>query len=420
MEGQSGRHLAQRWQPSRWSFRTSRVSSMKDKPVHRRAMMSQTVAGAIALAAAPARATAKSKRAAGPNSLDAAARQSGRRFGSAFAYGGSDDDRGSFANPAYASLLERECSILVPENEMKWQALRPAADSFDFTRFDAMVAYAVEKGFALRGHTLLWHQSKWMPAWERTHDFGSRPATGANLLLTQHIQTICQRYDTAIASYDVVNEAVRPKDGELYETALSKALGGAQAALDTAFHTARSSARHATLVYNDYMSWEPGNAAHRKGVLKLLEGFRVRDVPVDALGIQSHLVTQPSSDRARFASLEKEWRNFINAVVDMGYRLVVTELDVRDNHLPSDILIRDRAVADFTRAYMDLMLDYPQLDDILTWGMSDRYSWIEGFEPRVDRVARRPCPYDDRFKAKPMRDALFQSLTEAASASRRT
>jgi endo-1,4-beta-xylanase len=45
--------------------------------------------------------------------------------------------------------------------------------------------------------------------------------------------------------------------------------------------------------------------------------------------------------------------------------------------------------------------------------MCDRYSWIEGFEPRKDGAKRRPCPYDDRFAAKPMRAAIADALGHA-------
>jgi endo-1,4-beta-xylanase len=161
------------------------------------------------------------------------------------------------------------------------------------------------------------------------------------------------------------------------------------------------------------MSWEPGNAKHRAGVLALLEGFKRRGVPVDALGVQSHLVTQGLDTRAATAALEGEWRRFLDAVTAMGYGLVITELDVRDNTLPADIGARDRAVADFTRGYLDLMLSYPSVRDVLLWGLSDRYSWIEGFEPRPDKARRRPCPYDDRFVAKPMRAAIAAALASA-------
>ncbi|MCU6453216.1 endo-1,4-beta-xylanase [Sphingomonas sp. A2-49] len=372
------------------------------------AALAGVAATTCAAAATPGAMRAGAGSADGLNALAAA---KGRRFGSCVAWSPPAANRGSFANPAYAALLTRDCGLLVAENEMKWRALRPSATRFDFARFDAIMAWATAHGLPVRGHNLLWHQPKWMPAWEETHDFGARPAIAAAALLTEHVTTVCRRYGTRIASYDVVNEAVDPADATLYQTALSRALGGAAPTLDLAFHTARRAAPHAQLVYNDYMSWEPDNARHRAGVLTLLEGFRARGVPVDALGVQSHLVTQGTGMSA--AALEPEWRRFLDAVTAMGYDLVITELDVRDNRLPADPIVRDRGVADYTRAYLDIMLAYPRLRDILVWGMTDRYSWIEGFEPRKDGVRRRPCPYDDRFAPKPMRAAIAAALTAA-------
>src|SRR4051794_19865294 len=88
-------------------------------------------------------------------SLNTTAAAKGMRFGSAFAWSAPGADAGSFANPSYAALLEADCGVLVPENELKWQAIRPSANSFDFTRFDAMLTWAESKGLAVRGHNLL-------------------------------------------------------------------------------------------------------------------------------------------------------------------------------------------------------------------------------------------------------------------------
>lgn len=342
-----------------------------------------------------------------PPSLDRVARSKGMRFGSAVAWRPTD------RQPRDAVLLERDCGLLVPENEMKWQALRPSPTQFAFARFDAIVAYAERHGMAVRGHNLLWHQPKWMPRWEESYDFGANPRREAERLLTEHIRTVCRRYDRRIGGYDVVNEAVNPADATLYQTVLSRALGGAEPTIDLAFHTARAEAPHAQLVYNDYMSWEPGNENHRAGVLRLLEGFRKRGTPVDALGVQSHLITLGTDSAGAVTRLERAWRGFLDTVTGMGYKLLITELDVRDNNLPADPEIRDRAAADYTRGYLDLMFTYPQLRDVLVWGMSDRYSWIEGFEPRPDHARRRPTLYDTEFRPKPMRAAVAAALAAA-------
>ncbi|HVJ01121.1 MAG TPA: endo-1,4-beta-xylanase [Sphingomonas sp.] len=327
------------------------------------------------------------------------------RFGSAVAWSLPGADAGSFANPAYAALLERDCAILVPENELKWQSIRPDAATFDFSRFDAMLAWAEAHGLAMRGHNLLWHQRRWMPAWAESHNYGSGTAEAERILST-HIQTVCRRYGSRIVSYDVVNEAVDPSTSGLYETALSQALGGAQATLDLAFRTARAEAPNAELVYNDYMGWEAGSAAHRAGVLALLRGFRSRGVPVDALGIQSHIGIYSNTPVATLiADQTPAWRAFLDEVVGMGYRLVVTELDVRDR-LTGSLTARDQAIADYCRGWLDLLFAYPQLRDVLVWGMSDKYSWLQSFEPRTDGQPHRPCPYDTQMQPKLMQNAI--------------
>jgi endo-1,4-beta-xylanase len=365
----------------------------------------ETVALLAAAALCP-----RSVSAAGARGLHDIARAKGMRFGSAVS---ANPRTGSFTNPAYAALLRSDCRLLVAENEMKWQHIGPAPGRFDFAAFDRMLAWSEQNGMAMRGHNLLWQRRKWMPAWVEAHDFGGRPATEAARLLTGHIRAITDRYGTRIQSYDVVNEAVTPETGALEETALSQAIGGTEATIDLAFRTVRASAPHAELVYNDYMSWEPGNAKHRAGVLRLLEGFRRRGTPVDALGIQSHLVTSGPDTQKSVLAQQEEWRRFLDAVAAMDYRLLITELDVRDNGLPVEAKARDRGVADYARAYLDVTLSYPRLRDVVAWGMTDRFSWIEGFEPRPDKAPRRPCPYDRQYRAKPLRDAIAAALAVA-------
>ncbi len=348
-------------------------------------------------------------------SLRDAAAARGRRFGSAFAWSAPGADAGSFANPDYAALLDRDCGILVPENELKWRRLRPDPETFAFDHADAMLRFAGARGLPVRGHTLLWHRPERMPDWEESHDFGARPAAEAARLLTTHIETVMRHCGNRIASWDVVNEVVDPETGELNEIALSRAMGGARHSTDLAFHVARTAAPGAELVYNDYVGWEAGGETHRAGVLRLLEGFRARGVPVDALGLQSHLTTNDPDIAATVAGQERAWRAFLDEVTGMGYRLLITELDVRDNAQPADAAARDARGADYVRAYLDLMMDYPQLRDVLVWGMCDKYSWLQGFDPREDGQPRRSCPYDAQFRPKPMRDAIARAFAGALS-----
>lgn len=373
-------------------------------------------AGALALAGCAGRATALEAVTAPDDrtSLQAAARAKNMRFGSAVGAGSSTS--GSFRNPDYAALLKMDCELLVAENEMKWQFVRPGPDAFNFAAFDEQISFAKANGMAMRGHTLLWHRTQWMPTWLENYDFGARPATEAARLLTTHIRTLTDRYRGIVTSYDVVNETVL-EDSTLAQTAISRAMGGTLDLVDLAFRTARDQLPDAQLVYNDYMSWEPGNEKHRAGVLKLLEGFKARGVPVDALGIQSHIridTYDPSTGTG--PRQEREWRKFVDDVVAMGYDLLITEFDVNDQALPADIPTRDASVAAYAKAYLDLMFGYPQLKDVLAWGMCDPYSWLQEFKPlRTDGQPKRPCPYDASFKRKPLHDAIASAFKSTSS-----
>ena len=372
-------------------------------------------AGALALTACAAPAL-PSASAGSLGSLAALAHRSGRRFGSAVAWSPRSADKGSFANPAYARLLRQECELLVPENELKWQWSRPGPDSFDFRPFDAIADYATANGFKLRGHTLFWTPTKWYPKWLAETKFSS--VAEAERLLTTHVQTVARRYGTRIYSYDVVNEAVQPETGEIRSTNVTQALGG-EAFLDLMFHTAHAEAPHALLVYNDYMSWERNSEdeTHMRGVLKLLEGFRKRGTPVHALGVQSHIrLLKPLSVAEIVRESETPWRRFLDEVTAMGYKLVITEFDVNDHSAPADTGVRDRMVADYAKAYLDVMLSYPQLGDVLCWGMTDRYSWLEGFDPRADKLPKRGLPYDASFRPKPLREAIAAAFASATAA----
>ena len=339
-------------------------------------------------------------------SLDELGLAKGIRFGSTVG-------KNNFGDRAYRTLNAAECALIVPENEMKWVATRPDAQHFDFRALDRIVGWATDNGLGMRGHTLLWHSQQWMPKWVGEHDYGSNPRAEAERLLVDHITTVAGRYAGVMDSFDVVNEAVDADTGILRETTLSKHLPAFDM-MDIAFRSARSAAPKAQLVYNDYMSWQADNTVHRNGVLKLFENLRKRGTPIDALGVQSHLGSKYSDAPTGLGSLdERAWRTFLDEVTGMGLDLLITELDVHDNPLPSAIGRRDAEIAAHAKAYLDLMLSYRQTKTVMCWGLGDRYSWLNGFRPRTDGLAKRPLPFDEKLRPKPFRDAIAAAFAAA-------
>lgn len=340
--------------------------------------------------------------------LDALARAKGLRIGSAIgdAVPGSRQ-RFAFGDAAQRALLARECSLVVCENEMKWQALRPAPGRFDFTRADAIADWATAQGLGLRGHTLLWMPAEWFPAW--VGEAAASPAA-AEALLLEHVRAVAGRWGRRIGSWDVVNEAVDPATGGLRTNPLAARLGALET-VAAAFHAAREAAPHARLAYNDYMGWGAGSRRHRDGVLRLLAALKDRGVPVDVLGLQGHVGTDGQGRALDPAGgHEADWRRFLDEAAAMGLELAITEFDVNDRHLGADPAQRDREVAAIGRAFLDLTLDQRAVRTLVFWGLADPYSWLQAIWPRADGLPKRPLPYDEQGRPKPLRDAVVAAL----------
>ena len=346
-------------------------------------------------------------------SLHALAQSKGMRFGTAVGMGRPGTLTGAFNDPGYRALIERECGILVHENALKWYVLRPDAETFYYDPADRLVEFSGVHGMAMRGHTLLWNREEFSPAWVNNHDFGSRPGAEAERLVVEHIRAVVARYRGRITSWDVVNETIDPSTGRLRETSLTRHLG--ENIIDIAYHATREADPDGEIVYNDYMSWEAGHETHQEGVQRLLEGMVERGVPIDALGVQSHIGSGNYDASVGFdTAREENWRGFLDQVTGLGLDLAITEFDVHDKNLPYDIESRDQAVADLARRYLDLMFSYPQTRDVLVWGLSDRYSWLQNIWPRADGEAKRTTPFDAEFRAKPLRAAIAAAFEAAA------
>ena len=342
--------------------------------------------------------------ASAPGSLDAIARAKGLRVGNAMGRGTTGKRANTrFEDPAYRALMARECSLFVAENETKWQHLQPRPDVFRPEASDEMFAWAKKEGMAIRGHCLVWQTPKWLPEWVAKHDYGRNPKAEAERILRTHIAQTCKHFGD-VYSWDVVNEAIDPVTGLHRENVLNSKLGQVEQ-IDLCFRLARENAPKAKLVYNDYMRWDERSAKHRSGVLQLLRDLRKRGTPIDALGIQGHIGYWPDNE-ANGAGGPLQWRKFLDEVTAMDFDLLITEFDVSDKGLPTDIAARDAQVAAIAKEFLDVTLSYPRLRDFLFWGMSNNASWLQEWIPREDKTMVRGCPFDEKLQPTPLRGAI--------------
>jgi endo-1,4-beta-xylanase len=302
----------------------------------------------------------------------------------------------------YATLVAEHASILVPENAMKWGALRPAPDAFDFTAADQIMAFAAMHGQIVRGHNLCWHEA--LPAW-----FAAIVTKeNARHFLSEHIKTVCGHFTGEIQAWDVVNEAIDPAstrpDG-LRDSPWLELAGDDYVAL--AFRTARAADLHALLTYNDYgiELASPGQVAKRDHVLALVKRLHSESL-IDAVGIQSHL---GSADAV--AGNLGGLVDFVRELGAMNLKVFITELDVNERTSEGSVAQRDALVAQIYRDYLGTVLGEPNVTAVLTWGITDRYSWLNGAKyARADGMPQRPLPFDADYQPSPAffaeRDAI--------------
>lgn len=296
----------------------------------------------------------------------------------------------------------RECAMMTVG--AYWTTTRPSVNTFDFTSTDYFTQFATKNKMLLRGHPLVWHEAlpKWLP-----DTLNSR---NAEKILTQHIETIVKRYAGKIHSWDVVNEAVdvgdRRTDG-LRQTPWLQFLGVDY--IDLAFRLAAKADPQAKLVYNDFgVEYDrPSDEGKREAILNLLQRLKSNGTPIYALGLQSHLIGDLNSfNPAKF-------REFLKNVASLGLKIMITELDVVDNKLPKDINQRDRIVAAAYEDYLSVALAERAVISVVTWGLSDRYTWLGGHRPRADKATVRPLPFDRNFQSKLAWNAIARAFDRA-------
>jgi endo-1,4-beta-xylanase len=309
----------------------------------------------------------------------------------------------------FRKLLAEQYNILVPENCMKWNILRPTAETYDFADADSLVAFGEAHKIKVRGHNFVWHEA--LPGWFA----GTVSKDNAQKFLVDHINTVGGRYKGKMHSWDVVNEAIWIPDGHpdgLRSSSPWFQLLG-QGYIDLAFRTAREADPTALLTYNDY-SIEYDNdeeGKKRAAVLALLRRMKADKVPLDALGIQSHLHAV-SKD-----GFSKGVRELIDGAKTLGLQLFITELDVNDDAVATeDMVERDKTVADVYRNYLTAALDGPEVKAVLTWGASDKNTWLNHgtkFRKQHPERLQRPLPFDPDCAPAPAFFAMRDSFERA-------
>ena len=310
------------------------------------------VAAATALTLLPTATTAQ----AAASTLGAAAAQTNRYFGTAVA-------AFKLGDTTYSGILDREFSMITPENEMKWDTTEPSRGNFNFGPADQIVSHAKAHGQRMRGHTLVWHSQ--LPSWVS----GITDATTLRSVMDNHITTEATHYQGQIYAWDVVNEAFADDgSGQLRGSVFRNVLG--TGFVEEAFRTARAADPAAKLCYNDY-SIEDWNSPKTQGVYRMVKDFTSRGVPIDCVGFQSHFGS---------GGAPGNFQTTLSNFAALGVEVQLTELD-----------ITGASPTAYATTVQDC-LNVPKCGGITVWGIRDSDSWRSGDSPLLFDGSGNPKP----------------------------
>jgi endo-1,4-beta-xylanase len=301
-------------------------------------------------------------------------------------------------SPVYADTLASQFDMVTAENAMKWPAVHPAPDRYDFSAADALVAFAQDHHMAVRGHNLLTGGTN-TASWVLNGHYSRTQLTS---IVRDHITTVVSHFRGKVAQWDVVNEGLAVTGG-LEANVWFEGIGPDY--IDKAFRWAHAADPHALLFYNeddiacDVCSARFPVALERRRdeeIYNLVSSMRQRGVPIAGVGLQMHLWSQ-GPDPAYLSG-------YFKRLGALGLQVAITEMDVRlpDNPSPGDLEQQAKVYASVLRS----CLAVSNCETFVVWGFSDATSWIPSFIPGFGTGD----VYDASYRPKPAYFALQRVL----------
>lgn len=272
-----------------------------------------------------------------------------------------------------------------------WGNYEPIKDQPDTKRLRQAAQWLVSQGLTLKGHPLCWHTATapWL-----------LDMSNSEILSTQleRIHRELTEFNGLIDIWDVINEVVIMPIFDKYDngiTRICKDIGRIKLVREV-FSAAKKSNPNATLLINDFNTSEAYDI--------LVEGLLEAEIPIDAIGIQSHMhqgywgIEKTEEVLERFSRFNLPIHFTENTLVSGN--IIPPEIkdlnDYKVTEWPSTPEGEDRQAREAVLHYKTLFA-HPKIESITWWDFIDG-SWLgapSGFITRDNRV--KPV-YDEIHK----------------------
>ncbi|KJA14513.1 glycoside hydrolase family 10 protein [Hypholoma sublateritium FD-334 SS-4] len=307
-------------------------------------------------------------------------------------YFGTATDNPELTDLPYVAQLENTADFhqLTPANSMKWDATEPTRGVFTFAGGDQIVAQAQANGQIMRGHNCVWHNQ--LPDWVEAGDFDNATLLS---IIENHCGTLVGHYagqmylaESQKDAWDVINEPFND-DGTFAQDVFFNTTGTSY--IPTALRAARAADPNAKLYINDFNI--EGTGAKSTGMANLVKQLKAEGVPIDGIGIQSHLIVGEVP-----TTLQQNIQDF----VDLGVEVAITELDIRMT-LPYTPILAAQQTEDY-RTVISACKAVAGCIGVTVWDWTDKFSWVPGTFAGQGAA----CPWDVNLDKKPAYEGIVE------------
>ncbi len=266
----------------------------------------------------------------------------------------------------YRQFILDNFNALVCENEMKWYDDEATRGREDYSRADALLAFAKENGLVMRGHNLFWEKQQFAMPWLVKLD-----AKELRAAVDRRLTDTVTRYKGQVVCWDVNNEML---DGSFFRERLGADI------VPWMFKEAARIDPRAALFLNEYAIL--GNPEKTERLIALVRELQAKRAPVGGIGIQSHdsdrLTDNPSApplggDRPEWMMSSPLTPAMFIATLDRLY--AATKLPVHLTEISAKTPNAERRGDDLEMLFR-LGFSHPSVQAIVLWGFSAKTHWM--------------------------------------------
>ncbi|URE24002.1 hypothetical protein MUK42_07826 [Musa troglodytarum] len=181
---------------------------------------------------------------------------------------------------AYQSWFTARFTVTTFTNEMKWYFNEAEEGNETYAVADAMVAFAKQHGIAVRGHNVVWDDTRYVQNWVQ-----SLPTQKLREAVNRRFNSVMTRYRGQVIAWDVVNENVHYS---YYESRLG------ENASSIFYQQAHQLDPNSLMFLNDYNTLEAPEdekVTPEKYLQKLQQIRSFGNFPRMAIGLEGHFTT---------------------------------------------------------------------------------------------------------------------------------